>query len=78
MEVTKKLLPGAPGTKRFKKKYGRRLVCVRYRKDPENERRLTTVEIVVDERPLGMQREPLYKAAGLRRLVTADEDESGQ
>lgn len=35
--------------------YGDRLVCVRYRQDPEQQRRLTTVELIVDERPLPKQ-----------------------
>lgn len=50
-KVSKKLLPGQNGTKRYRQEYGAALVCVRYRTDA-NRRRYTTVEIVVDERAL--------------------------
>ena len=50
MEVIKTLRPGYRGTARLLRKYGERLVCVRYRFDPERNKHVTTVEIVVDER----------------------------
>lgn len=50
--VKKKLAPGSPGTRRLQERYGIALVCVRYREigmaDGQS-RRLTTVELVVDE-----------------------------
>ena len=49
MKVTKTLQPGADGTKRYQRAYGERLVCVRYRRDAERQRRVTTVELVVEE-----------------------------
>ena len=49
--VIKKLDPHAPGARRWAASYGEQLVCVRYRVDPLRQRRLTTVEIVVDEGP---------------------------
>lgn len=49
--VLKKLSPTAPGAKRLATRYGKALVCVRYREDLARGRRLTTVELVVDERP---------------------------
>lgn len=49
--VIKKLDPQAPGARRWAATYGEKLVCVRYRIDPNQQRRLTTVEIVVDEAP---------------------------
>jgi len=52
MEVVKTLHPGDRGTRRYLEKYGARLVCVRYRQDKRQKRRLTTIEIVVNERPL--------------------------
>lgn len=52
MEVTKTINAGGPGTKRYQKQYGGNLVCVRYRKDEAGKRRLTTVEIIVDDTPL--------------------------
>jgi hypothetical protein len=49
--VIKKLAPQAPGARRWAATYGDQLVCVRYRVDPLRQRRLTTVELVVDESP---------------------------
>lgn len=43
------LLPGQPGTKKLVDKYGKRLVCVRYRYDRERKRRYKTVELIEDE-----------------------------
>lgn len=51
MEVLKTLSPGRPGTQRLQRKYGDRLVSVRYRHDPARKRRITTVELIVDEAP---------------------------
>ncbi len=48
--VIKKIAPGQPGSKRWQAKYGEALLCVRYRALPGTHKRLTTVEIVVDER----------------------------
>ena len=48
MDVIKKMKPGEPSTKRLLAHYGEQLVCVRYRHDRQNRRRLTTVELVVD------------------------------
>jgi len=45
-EVRKTLRPGDPGTRRFARDWGERLVCVRYRVDPSKGLRYTTVEIV--------------------------------
>ena len=50
--VLKKLSPVAAGAKRMATRYGPSLVCVRYREDAARGRRLTTVELIVDERPL--------------------------
>jgi hypothetical protein len=50
--VLKKLAPGAAGTKRLAARFGNALVCVRYRDDPARGRRLTTVDLIVEERPL--------------------------
>ena len=49
MEVGKVLQPGDRGTKKLLKMYGDDLVCVRYRYDSQHRRRVTTVEIIVDE-----------------------------
>lgn len=50
--VLKKLSPLAAGSKRLATRFGKALVCVRYREDAAHGRRLTTVELIVDERPL--------------------------
>lgn len=43
------LRPGQNGTKALVRKYGDRLVCVRYRYDRETGRRYTTVELIESE-----------------------------
>ena len=49
MDVIKKMKPGEPGTKRLHHQYGDRLLCVRYRGDAKQRRRITTVELIIDE-----------------------------
>jgi hypothetical protein len=51
MKVKLKLRPNDPGTKKLTAKYGERLLCVRYRYDAENNRRITTVELMEEEIP---------------------------
>lgn len=51
MEARVTLRPGKRGTVKWMNKYGDRLVCVRYRYDHKGRRRLTTVELIVDESP---------------------------
>ncbi len=51
MEVEKTLQPGAPGTLKYAERFGERLVCVRHRRDNVRGRRITTAEVVVNERP---------------------------
>lgn len=50
--VIKKLPPGAGGTRRLQQRYGRELVCVRYRESADGTTRFTTVELIVERRPL--------------------------
>ena len=52
MECRKRLTAGMNGTKRYQQRFGDRLLYVRYRHDPEQQRRLTTVELIVDEAPM--------------------------
>ncbi len=60
--IVKKLHPDQKGTRRLTERFGERLVCVRYRTDPESGRRFTTVEIVVEERaPTLPQPAPAHK-----------------
>jgi hypothetical protein len=51
MEARLKLKPGQRGTKKMVELYGTRLVCVRYRYDEARQKRLKTVELVVEEIP---------------------------
>lgn len=48
--VIKKMSPGKPGTSRWLKQFGARLICVRYRGNQSRRVRTTTIEIVVDEK----------------------------
>ena len=41
--------PGEPGTHNLLKRFGQRLVCVRYRYDPVQRKRYKTAEIIVAE-----------------------------
>jgi hypothetical protein len=45
------LAPGQNGTKKLLRRFGQRLICVRYRYDEAAKRRFKTVELVVDEIP---------------------------
>lgn len=49
--VNRTLVPQQKGTKKCLRQYGNRLVGVRYRDDIEGQRKITTVELVVEERP---------------------------
>jgi len=49
MKARSTLKPNQRGAKKFSKQYGDRLVYVRYRYDPVQKKRFTTVELIVDE-----------------------------
>jgi hypothetical protein len=49
MRVRTILKPGQKGTKRLVEAFGSQLLCVRYRYDEANQRRLKTVELIIDE-----------------------------
>jgi hypothetical protein len=51
------LQPGQKGTKKLLAQYGEQLVCVRYCYDAIRQRRLKTVELVVEETPWRPARE---------------------
>ncbi|MFK7848438.1 MAG: hypothetical protein AB8G77_24325 [Rhodothermales bacterium] len=51
------LRPGARGTIRLVRQYGEKLICVRYRYNPESNRRIKTVELIIDERPWAPRRQ---------------------
>ncbi len=48
MNTVKKLIHGKPGTKKWIRKYGDELICVRYRYVSELNERMITVELKVD------------------------------
>lgn len=71
------LRPGQRGTRQLSTIYGDRLLFVRYRYDTENQRRIKTVEIIVDEAPWSPapKHEPddsVYVVAGPRELALHD------
>jgi hypothetical protein len=43
--------PGEKGTKKLVDKYGSKLICVRYRYDPQQHKRYKTVELIIEEAP---------------------------
>ncbi len=49
MDVKVTLKPGQRGTKQLVDKFGKRLICVRYRYDRQTRKRYKTAEIIVDE-----------------------------
>lgn len=49
METRLTLRPGQNGTRKHMERFGKRLVCVRYRYDEEAAKRYTTVELIVAE-----------------------------
>ena len=49
MKTRLTLKPGRKGTKSLVNMYGERLVCIRYRYDPDLKKRFKTVELIVDE-----------------------------
>jgi hypothetical protein len=49
MQTKQTLKPGDRGTRKLTEHFGDRLVCVRYRQDPETGRRFKTAEIIVED-----------------------------
>jgi hypothetical protein len=49
MFTTTTMRPGQKGTKGLTKKYGDRLICVRYKSEQATGRRITTVELIEEE-----------------------------
>lgn len=50
MKVIKTMSPGQPGAQRYPRRFGQRLIKVRYREDPRSRSVFTTVELVVSRR----------------------------
>ncbi len=51
MRVKRIMHPGQPGTKKLMKKYGNKMLCVRYRYDEEKMMMYKTIEIIIDAKP---------------------------
>ena len=51
MPIRSTVYPGQRGAKKLLTQYGDRLVCVRYRYDEQRQKRLKTVELIVEEEP---------------------------
>lgn len=51
MRIRKTIQPQQDGAKKLLAQYGEQLVCVRYRYDERQRKRLKTVEIIVEEEP---------------------------
>ena len=49
MYIRSTVHPGRRGTKKLQAQYGDRLVCVRYRYDDTRQKRVKTVELIVEE-----------------------------
>ena len=49
MHIRSTVHPGQRGAKKLLRQYGDRLVCVRYRYDEQRQKRLKTVELIVEE-----------------------------
>jgi len=49
--TTKTILPGNSGTKKEFDKYGNKLICVRYKNDYINRRKVKTVELIIENKP---------------------------
>lgn len=50
MNIKATLLPGQNGTKDLQREYGDKLVCVRYRYDEKRQKRIKTIELIIDEK----------------------------
>lgn len=50
--VVKRMAAWQNGALKLARRYGDALVCVRYRQDADGARRYTTIELMVDERPV--------------------------
>lgn len=58
MQVRTVRKPGERGTRRLVERFGKRLVCIRYRYDREKRKRYKTVELVIAEEPWAPSPDP--------------------
>ena len=77
LRVAKTLSPEQPGALKLARKYGRDLLCVRYRLDADGSYRYTTVELIVDCVPVVKRPDRIvgirvhYEETALRSTVRA-------
>jgi hypothetical protein len=63
LRVVKKIAAGDRGAKALSAHFGEKLVCVRHRIDPTGTKRLTTVELLVSEKPIARRPSPTVDLA---------------
>ena len=68
MRIKRTIIRGQPGAKKWEKRYGSNLLCVRYRYDEQNSKKITTVELIVEEKNWngGKKKIPHNKIMGVR------------
>ena len=49
MKVKRKVFPGQPGTKKLVEKFGKDLLCVRYRYDEKRKMKFKTIELIIEK-----------------------------
>jgi len=71
MKIRRILQPGQPGTKKLLERYGKNLICVRYRYDDEKKTVFKTIEIIVDNKPWqpGIKKIPKNKIMSIRIAI---------
>ncbi len=53
------------GAKRLMERYGKNLVCIRYRHDDDNKRTLKTIELIIENKP----RQPNTKKIPMNKIM---------
>jgi hypothetical protein len=54
------ILAGQPGTKKWIDKYGKDLICVRYKYDPVKQKKIKTVELIAEERSYKTKKDKIH------------------
>lgn len=62
MSITTKrtVLAGQPGTKKWIDKYGKDLICVRYKYDAAKQKKFKTVELIAEERSYTTKKDKIH------------------
>ena len=72
MEVKATLLPGQNGTKQLLQQYDKQLVCVRYRYDKAQQKRVKTIELVIEQTPWVTSSKPGIRIQRPKRIRVSD------